>query len=465
MKKLKLVIKAKDNLTPALRKAEKTLKTKKKKKSDLRTDYCSPRWSGEITDCSMPMTFDQYDHCSYNCLYCFSWFQKSLKAYNPQMVHEHGKIYQGNDIRTVNVNTIRKLFNGEITTGQKGQFYDYVTQQIAVQWGGLCDPFDNYEKQHGVGLEILRHLSKIHYPICFSTKGTWWTEDDRYMKLFNGEKNWNVKFSIINLDKDIAAGIEKGVPSPSQRLRAMKRVAKICPGGVTLRLRPFIIGMSDADNEHLDLIRLAAEAGASAVSTEFFCLEDRAHAGTAARYTEMSEVLGLDIRQFYKTNSPGMCGYLRLNWKLKEKYIIEMRELTHKLGMRFYVSDAHWKDQCDGGSCCGLSERFNYSRAQYTELLQIAKHRKDGKVYWQDMGPQIEMYKKVRYIYAEGFNTVGSKSRTKRWNDTLYDYLQDIWNHPNNAKSPYKYFAGLFRPVGTAKDGNVIYQYKPYGGK
>jgi len=425
-----------------------------------RMTYTSPRWSGEITDCSMPMTFDQYDHCSYNCLYCFSWFQKALKAFNPLFPNESGKNYQSLEVRSIKPDSIKKLFNLEYTEGSKGQFYDYIKQRITMQWGGLCDPFDNYEKKYGIGLEILKHLSKIHYPICFSTKGTWWTEDDNYLKLFRGEKWWNTKFSIINIDPSVSADMEKGTPSPAERLLAMKRIAKICPGGVTLRLRPFIIGMSNKG--YLDLIRLAKEHGATAVSTEFFCLEDRAHGGTVARYDEMSKILGFDIRRFHKTNSPGMCGYLRLNWKLKEKYIIKMRDLTHKLGMRFYVSDAHWKDQCDNGSCCGLPKDWNYSRAQYTELLCLAKKKPDGKVYWDDMGSQINMYKKILYRYCEGFNTVGSRSRTTKWNDTVYDYLQMIWNHPNNAKSPYKYFAGLLRPVEVDSKGNVVYQYKPY---
>lgn len=43
----------------------------------LKKDYLSPRWSGEICDCSMPMTFDTYSTCSFNCLYCFAYFQKS----------------------------------------------------------------------------------------------------------------------------------------------------------------------------------------------------------------------------------------------------------------------------------------------------------------------------------------------------------------------------------------------------
>lgn len=447
---------------------KKILKVKSKSKRNVETrplqmNYCSPRWSGEITDCSMPMTFDQYDHCSFNCLYCFSWYQKALKAFNPLFPNEHGRNYQSGPLRSVNPEMMRKLFNLEYKTGPKAQFREYIRQGIAMQWGGLCDPFDGYEKQYGIGLEILKILKKKHYPICFSTKGTWWTEDDRYMRLFAGERNWNVKFSIINLDETLAAAIEKGVPSPVERLRAMKRYVKVNPeGGATLRLRPFIIGMSDVNDEYLELIKQGKEYGASAVSTEFFCLEDRAHAGTLTRYEAMSEALGMDIRKFYKVNSPGMFGYLRLNWKLKEKYIIKMRDLCHKLGMRFYVSDAHWKDQCDGGSCCGLPERFNYSRAQYTELLQIAKRRSDRRVYWHDLGPQMDMYKKFRFIYAEGFNTVGSRKRTTHWTETMYDYLLSIWNSPNNAKSPYKYFAGLLWPVDRDKDGNVVYEYRPY---
>jgi DNA repair photolyase len=433
------------------------------KKKQIKMNYTSPRWSGEITDCAMPMTFDQYDHCSYNCLYCFSWFQKALKSFNPLFPNEMGKNYQSLPLRSVKPENLKKLFSGQFTTGQRGQFTEYIKQRITMQWGGLCDPFDRYEYKHKIGLEVLKTLKKIHYPICFSTKATWWTEDDRYMSLFKGEDNWNTKFSIINLDPNLAKLIEKGVPSPADRLKAMKRIAKINPiGGVTLRLRPFIVGMSDVNEEYLDLIKLAKEHGATAVSTEFFCLEDRAHAGTIPRYQAISKAIGFDVRHYYKINSPGMCGYLRLNWKLKEPYFKKMRDLCEKLNMRFYVSDAHWKDMCDDGCCCGLPDHFNYSKAQYTELLQIGKSRKDGKVYWSDMGKQIDMFKSFRYIYAEGFNTVGSRRRTTRWTMTMYDYLLEIWNDPNSAKSPYKYFAGLFKPVERDIDGNTVYVYKPY---
>jgi sulfatase maturation enzyme AslB (radical SAM superfamily) len=38
--------------------------------------YISPRISSEFMDCSMPMTFDSYSHCSLGCTYCFAYAQE-----------------------------------------------------------------------------------------------------------------------------------------------------------------------------------------------------------------------------------------------------------------------------------------------------------------------------------------------------------------------------------------------------
>jgi DNA repair photolyase len=422
--------------------------------------YSSPRWSGEILDCSMPLTFDQYDHCSYNCLYCFSYYQKALKAVNPLFPSQMGKAYQSMEARPVRVEKIKRLFTGKL----KSQFNDYIADKITMQWGGLSDPFDEFEKKQRVGLELLQFFKEINYPLCLSTKGTWWVWDDDYVDAFDGQTNWNTKFSIISLDKKKSKLVELGVPSPEDRLDALEEVADWDAGGVTLRLRPFVIGMSD--ETYLDLIKEAGERGAQALSMEFFCLETRGGEGIRERYARMSEAIGLDIVDFYKRNSPGMAGYLRLNWKIKQKYVEKAKKLCDKLGMRFYISDAHWKDQCANGSCCGLTNDWNYARGQFTEILIKAKNRKDGKVYWSDMEPHVQMYKKFQWRKAEGFNTSGTRVRCQRWQQTMYDYIKEIWNSPNNAKSPYKYFAGLLRPIGLDSEENVVYQYQPYkGGK
>lgn len=427
-------------------------------------NYHSPRWSGEILDCSMPMSFDQYDHCSFNCMYCFSYNQKSLKELNPLFKNET-KGYQENKVRAVNPKWIEHLFDTARLAGEgkETQYDDYIRERITMQWGGLSDPFDMFEKKYRVGLDILRTLKKHKYPLCMSTKGTWWLDDPEYLELFTGATYWNTKFSIINYDAELAKKIEVGVPSPEERLKAIEKYASLGAGGATLRLRPFIIGMTDKNDDYLYLIERAAKAGATAVSTEFFCLEGRIHDGLRPRYQQMSDALGFDIVDFYKNNSMVSSGYMRLNWKVKEPYVNKMEALCKKLGLRFYVSDAHHKDKCANGSCCGLGNNWNYQKGQFTEILVQAKKRKDGLVYWsQDMDPHIQMFKKFLWRRADGFNTQGTRQRMSRLNQTMYDYIHEIWNSPNNAKSPYKYFQGLLRPVGLDDAGDVIYKYHKY---
>lgn len=419
--------------------------------------YASPRWSGEILDCSMPMTFDTYSKCSFNCLYCFSYFQKShtmtTKDYQDNVIVEH-----------VNPDIIEKLFNlDDTTSGAYKQFFSYVRNRIVMQWGGLSDQFDEYERRQGVTLRLLEIFKRHNYPLCFSTKGTWWVYDDRYRKFFKDQDNWNTKFSIINLDPERSKRMERGVDSPQERLKAMKELSTLNKGGVTLRLRPFIIGLSDRDDEYLDLIRLAKEHGASAVSTEFFCLERRADERLLQRYKAMSNVIGFNILEFYKKHTKGS-GYLRLNYNIKTKFFEKMEDLCKSLNMRFYVSDAHHKERCANGSCCGLGASWNYSRGQFTEAMIIAKRK--GEVRWEDISPHIEMFKDFLWIQAHGLNTNSPINRAKRKNQTMYDYFHEMWNSPNSAKSPYKYFGGMLLPVGLDVNKNVIYAYNsPYKGE
>ena len=413
--------------------------------------YGSPRWSGEILDCSMPMTLDTYDRCSYDCLYCFSYFQKS---------HTLGNYLSG-EAESINLDYVKRMFQGdESIPYQYSQFIPFIKKRYVIQWGGLADQFDQNEKKYGVTLELLKLLKEMDYPLCFSTKATWWVYDDRYMDLFKGQDNWNTKISIICLDEKKAKRLERGVPSPMERVRAIETLSKVNRGGVTLRLRPFIIGLTETNGDHLELIQRSHDAGADAMSTEFFCLEGRANEDLMERYRKMSRILGYDIHKFYAQHSIGV-GYRRLNYNIKEKYMMEMQQKCKEIGMRFFVSDAHHKEKSCGGSCCGLPESWNYCRGQFTEMLVYAK--KNGKVYWKDMEKHLDVFKDLLWIKAYGFNTTGAIRRASRKNQTVYEYFREIWNTPNDLKSPYKYFGGVLHPIGLDEDDNVIYEYRQRG--
>ena len=274
------------------------------------------------------------------------------------------------------------------------------------------------------------------------------------MELVRGQKNWNFKFSIITLDENKARIIERGVPTPLQRLDAIERIANADAGGATLRLRPFIIGVSTPS--YLDLIREAGNRGASALSTEFFCVEQRSQTLREFMPT-LSDLCGFDVMAFYKKYSVAQ-GYLRLNRKIKAPFIHNMRDLCKEVGMRFYVSDAHFKELCCNGSCCGLPADWNYSKGQFCEALQIAKQK--GVVYYSDIRKDIEeLHSGYDWGKATGFNANSSEKRAQFYGMSMADYMRWLWNNPQAGQSPYKLFEGVLQPVGKDGEGNIIYKY------
>lgn len=409
----------------------------------IKHDYTSPRWSGEISDCTMPMTFDTYSNCSFGCVYCFSQYQRGIGGGKEQ--------YLAKDVRSVNPDKVKRIFLQPETS----QFGDYVSTGRVFQWGGLSDQFDMFEHKYGVTLELLKFFKEINYPICFSTKSAWVFFDDRYREVFRGQDNWNMKFSIITLDAEMAKRIEVGVPSPQERLRAMHEYTTLNNGGATLRLRPFIIGVSSRD--YKDLIVAAHDAGASAVTTEFFCLEGRSINTAKEHYAVLSECCGFDIVDFYKKHSPNGAGYMRLDRKTKEKYVREMRDLCSKLGMRFYVSDAHFKECCDNGCCCALPPDWNYSRGNFSYALQLC--RRNGTVHWSEIEKDMYYLEKIPWATAVGFNK-GASEKIARFKDlTMKEYLHYLWNAPKAGQSPYTMFEGVMRPNGLDKNGDIVYIY------
>jgi len=406
--------------------------------------YSSPRWSGEITDCSLPMTFDQYSNCGFKCKYCFSQFQRGVGLSKNTYLHD--------SFKKVNIQAVKDLFLGNNLSKTNKQFSNFIKNRKMLQWGGLSDPFCLIEKKFGIGLELVKFFREIGYPVSFSTKGTWWVDDERYMSLFRGS-NFHVKMSIITKDKNKSAFIEGKVPSPVKRLKAIEKLSKILDV-VTLRLRPFIIGVTSLD--YKQLIIDAANAGASSVSTEFFCLETRSVAAKDS-YKKISSICGFDIEKFYRARSFGS-GYLRLNKDFKMPYLLDMKRIAEENGMKFYVSDAHGKELSNSGCCCGLPEKYNYSRGQITEALLIAK--KKGTVKWGDISYDLQYAKDIPYKTAQGFNSTSSEKRGKFYKKSMYDYLLYTWNSPKLNNSPYKYFNGKLKPTGVCPEGNLIYTYQ-----
>lgn len=431
--------------------------------------YISPRWTYEILDCSMPMTFDSYSNCAFQCVYCFSYFQRSVGASADNYLHHR--------VKSVNVERVKRLFRGELPNSQ---FNWYIKSRRVLQWGGLSDGFDFYEKQFGVSLDLLNFWNAMDYPLSISTKGVWWTEDPRYQEAFRNRGNVHLKTSIVTLDEARAKKMERGVATPEERFRMLEWANNNGVAATTVRLRPFILGLTadypftDVSKSQIEaLVQRTKQAGAYSLTTEFLCLERRASATARERYDIMADITGFGqnglpgLFEFYSANSLNN-GLMRLNYDLKRAYMETLQEACYKYGVHFFVSDAHHKEKSEHAGCCGLPDTGPLSvtnRGQFAEAILIAK--RNGRVHWSDISELAEVLRAIPYGAAavEGqssptqFNLGTTDSRAMRMYQSMYDYMRDAWNNPRSFMSPARYFGGALVPDTPDVNGDLVYLY------
>lgn len=414
--------------------------------------YASPRWTYEILDCAMPMTFDTYSNCAHQCLYCFSFFQRAIGNTADDYLHHK--------VRAVNVDRIKAMFLDP--DNNAGQFKNYIKRRMTLQWGGLSDGFDWYERKFRKSLELLEFFRAIDYPISVSTKGVWWVYDEDYRKVVKGAKNMHWKYSIITSIEEHVKALEPGTPTARERFAAMRELNNLGVGATTLRFRPYVLGTSDLCME--EMLELAKAAGCLSVTTEFLTWESRASNTSRARLDAMSKVLGYDVWDFYTKNSARASGLLRLNYDLKRPYIKAMKEKAEELGLYFFVSDAHHKEDSYHAGCCGLPEDgplSNVNRGQYAHAIKLAKE--NGFVQWSDISEEaFSLLNDIPLYQAEGFPS-DSVERAKRRYQSMFDYMHDVWNNPQSWQSPARYFGGALVPSAPDEHGDIIYLYnKPF---
>lgn len=414
--------------------------------------YASPRWSYEILDCAMPMTFDTYSNCAHQCLYCFSFFQRAIGKSADDYLHHK--------VKAVNPDKIKRMFLEP--DKYAGQFAPYIKKRLVLQWGGLSDGFDWYERKFRVSLELLRFFNSIDYPVSISTKGVWWLDDPEYVEAVRGRKNQHWKYSIITANEEHVKALEPGTPPAQARFAAMRKLNDLGVGATTLRFRPFVLGTSDITMEQM--LQAAKDSGCISVTTEFLTWESRASNTSRERLDAMSKVLGYDVWQFYVDNSAHASGLLRLNYDLKRPYIKRMKELAEQLDLKFFVSDAHHKEDSYHAGCCGLPETgplSNVNRGQYAHAIKLAKE--NGFVKWSDISQEAkDLLDGIPFYEAEGFPN-SSEMRAKHRYKSMYDYMHDIWNNPKSWQSPARYFGGALVPSAPDENGDIVYLYnKPF---
>lgn len=432
------------------------------KNSKTLFNYSSPRPSSEFFDCAQPFTFDQYSHCSFGCSYCFSYLTKQNNPTFNKMLH------------AVNAKRFIKSMSGKGGPREIAIYNSFFKNRHIMHWGGMADPFCNFELANGVGYKIISALAADAYPTIFCTKGAGMLTG-KYRKLFEKNahnKNFIFQISIPIPSDRLAKEIEIGVVSPTKRLAMLKQLSDM--GYYTvLRLRPFIIGITDQGLD--ELLEKALEAGVKAISTEFFILDSRAGEGMKKRFKWIGELTGIeDIQKYYRILSPKeRGGYLRLNRLVKERYIKKIYTFCQKHKLIFGCGDPDFKELNSSGNCCGAPEVYkenpeltNWSRAQVAFHLRQARKRynKNGyishfhfkKIYDPEASPFL-----TEEVFGTDHVGVINKALNERFQITYLTFAKDVWNNLNSPGNPRNYFHGKMLPVNIDKFDNVVFKYAP----
>ena len=350
----------------------------------------------------------------------------------------------------------------------------FIKRNLFYIGGGLGDPFCNFEKSNATGYDLIDELGKMNYPTLFSLKGAT-ILNKKYIQLFEryaNQGNFAFQFSIINADAELARKIEIGVPSPQKRLEAMKIFSDMGYWTI-LRLRPFIIGVSDLSLDKL--LEDSYSAGMKAISTEFLALDVRANVGMKDRYLWIAKVMGIEngaqgLHEYFKRLSPSSRGgYMRLNRLIKEPYIKKMYKFCLDRNVHFACSDPDFKELNMSGSCCGMPENYqknqglnNWTRAQLTEHFRLARKEfhKTGKlkelIFDSVYSPQEKYLDENIFAVDHPCNiemSMGARNAL-----THRKILNKLWNNTNSPANPYNYFHGKLVPV-RIENENIVFRY------
>jgi DNA repair photolyase len=426
-------------------------------------NYPSPRISSEFMDCSLPMTFDQYSSCSLGCLYCFAYYFKSVNPAFRTTLH------------SVPQDKISDMIRRKPTSKRERIFYQhFAKKRFILHWGGLADPFCNFEKINKRGYEILEALADEKYPTLFSFKGQT-VFDKNYVRLFEAaakQNNFAFQISMVTADDELAKVVEIGVPSPSRRIEAIRMLSDM--GYYTiLRLRPFIIGVSDLS---LDiLLEQALKAGISGVSMEFFAMDSRSSQGMRTRYEWLAKVMGVDnLNQYFKNLSPSeRGGYMRLNRLIKEEFVKKVYLFCLENKLTFGCSDPDFKELNTSGSCCALPEKYKNPELTNWSKDQLTYHIKEARKLYHKTGEkkiirfsevftksQSFLWDESRFFISDHVSCT-NMTNAERYNLTYRLIAQKHWNNLKSPSNPYNYFHGKLAPIGVDEEGNLKYIYVP----
>lgn len=350
--------------------------------------------TGKFSTCGIPIIFDTYQYCDYNCLYC----------YNHQRVILGKKSFE----KECNLNFLKNTFHKVYDTkeiNEKNLLHKLLEKRITLHGGVQGECFQPKEEKKGMTKKAIEICNEYEQKIMFTTK-----TDRLYDVPVNPELH-SFSLSVSNLENH---KIEPNVPRIENRIEFYNQL-KNEGYKVSIGIEPFIPTITDwkkiidtfidAEHFHIEAIRLTPQN------------------------PENNEIV-LDAINMEKSDFKNL-GVLNLKQEFRYELYMEMIDYFNERGLSYSFSDSDMHHLSNNYCCCGDSMIDNFTSFNNTSLIQKYGLNYSIEDVMEELG---ELKDCNAYSYFASNRVYGLK--------TVEDFWRDRFHSPRHPMSPKFNYVG-----------------------
>lgn len=235
-------------------------------------------------------SLNPYKGCQHACSYCYA------RAYHAYLNLPASSFETQLFVKT----NLRELLRAELRRPS------WQSEPIAI--GTATDPYQPIEAQYRITRGCLEELLEVDNPGSVTTKSSLVRRDADVLSELARHAGFGVNISLISLDVDLLRRLEPGAPTPSSRLETISRLGQAgIP--VSVFLAPVLPGITDRPESLAEVVRAAAEHGATDVWTGALRLPDGARDHFMDTVSEYFPRLEASYEQLYAGRPTLPTGY------------------------------------------------------------------------------------------------------------------------------------------------------------
>jgi len=255
-------------------------------------------WRSPLCTCPVKYSLHPYTGCSHKCLYCYATAYIGLRESTPKK------------------NLIENL----------RKELDKANRNMIVEMSTSSDPYPPIEDKLRLTRQTLKELFRRGFRVLITTKSSLVTRD---VDLLSANRS-AVMITITTLDERLSKVIEPGAPPPSERLLALKELAKKgVPVGA--RVDPVIPFVNDDPAELSLLVEKLQEVGVKHVVTSTYKAKPDSYRRIVSALPELEDKL----RNIYFKGKTYVSGYYYLSLNVRMNLLRPVVNSARKLGLSY----------------------------------------------------------------------------------------------------------------------------------